>query len=261
MPCCFNWPVKKDGKQLVFSDRNDGYALHDQKNCDDIAVSDHTVPNDKNSSEDDTKELAGTDSAGCKGLNRTTLGSDDAGYKGLNRTTLGSEDTGDIGLNATANCEGVRTSGEDSSGVQSDATQCREVSACTDERMKLCSRPSDLGVAVGNSDVAPSSSNGNASCSSGGDSTSDPTLTDAPSSSSVTSAVPTSNQIDAAQTDSDVAELKKAPTEVMSPRSYALFKSELVHVPEMNLPWESMRKTTKCGCGVTFSYSIRKVQY
>lgn len=71
--------------------------------------------------------------------------------------------------------------------------------------------------------------------------------------------VPTSNQCDSAQTDSGVAELRKAPSEVMSPKSYTVFKSSLVHVPEMNLPWESMRNTTKCECGVTFSYSIRKV--
>ena len=72
--------------------------------------------------------------------------------------------------------------------------------------------------------------------------------------------VPTSNQCDSAQTDSGVAELKRAPTEVMSPKSYTVFKSSLVHVPEMNLPWGSMRNTTKCECGVTFSYSIRKVR-
>lgn len=73
--------------------------------------------------------------------------------------------------------------------------------------------------------------------------------------------VPASSQCEEAETDSDVAERKgkKPPTEVMSPRSYSFFKTSLVHVPEMNLPWESMRNTSKCGCGVTFSYSIRKV--
>ena len=72
--------------------------------------------------------------------------------------------------------------------------------------------------------------------------------------------VPVSSQCDSAQTDSNVAGLtQKAPTEVMSPRSYSVFKSGLVHVPEMNLPWESMRKSMKCACGITFSYSVRKV--
>lgn len=71
--------------------------------------------------------------------------------------------------------------------------------------------------------------------------------------------VPPSSQCESAETDSSVVGMKKAPTEVMSPRSYSFFKSSLVHVPEMNLPWESMRKTSKCGCGVTFSYSTRKV--
>ena len=71
--------------------------------------------------------------------------------------------------------------------------------------------------------------------------------------------VPASSQCEGSETDSVVAEMRKAPTEVMSPRSYSVFKSSLVHVPEMNLPWESMRKTSKCGCGVTFSYSVRKV--
>ena len=249
-PCCFNWPVTEDGKQLVFSDRNDGYTLHDQRNCDGTA---HSVPNDMNSGEDSAKGLADTDSAGCKGLNRTT----------------DSDDIGNIGFNTTANCEGVRTNGEDLASVQLDPTQCREL---TDKGMNRHRKPSDLSVATGNSDVTLSSSNGDATPATGdgssctdptSDTTSDPTVSDPtltdPPSSSVTSAVPTSNQIDAAQTDSDVAELKKAPTEIMSPRSYAVFKSELIHVPEMNLPWESMRNTTKCGCGVTFSYSVRKV--
>lgn len=74
-----------------------------------------------------------------------------------------------------------------------------------------------------------------------------------------TADVPPRCQCASAETDSGVAEFKRAPTEVMSPRSYSVFKTCLVHVPEINLPWESMRKTSKCGCGVTFSYSIRKV--
>ena len=71
--------------------------------------------------------------------------------------------------------------------------------------------------------------------------------------------VPVSSQCQGAETDSELRGMRKSPTEVMSPRSYSFFKSSLVHVAEMNLPWESMRKTSKCGCGVTFSYSIRKV--
>ncbi len=53
--------------------------------------------------------------------------------------------------------------------------------------------------------------------------------------------------------------VQKDPTEVMSPRSYSVFKNNLIHIPEMNLPWGSMRNATKCMCGVTFSYSVRKV--
>lgn len=48
-------------------------------------------------------------------------------------------------------------------------------------------------------------------------------------------------------------------TGTMSPTSFEVFKGFLVHMPEMNLPWESMRSVRKCTCGVTFSYSKRKV--
>ena len=48
-------------------------------------------------------------------------------------------------------------------------------------------------------------------------------------------------------------------TGTMSPNSFATFKGFLVHTPEMNLPWESMRSVRQCTCGVTFSFSIRKV--
>ena len=48
-------------------------------------------------------------------------------------------------------------------------------------------------------------------------------------------------------------------TGTMSPTSFEDFKGLLVHKPEMNLPWESMRSIRQCTCGVTFSYSIRKV--
>ena len=50
-------------------------------------------------------------------------------------------------------------------------------------------------------------------------------------------------------------------TGTMSPRSFATFKGFLVHTPEMNLPWESMRSVRQCNCGVSFSYSIRKVRH
>ena len=33
----------------------------------------------------------------------------------------------------------------------------------------------------------------------------------------------------------------------------------LLHVPEMNLPWQPMRSTPQCGCGVAFTFSVRKV--
>ena len=48
-------------------------------------------------------------------------------------------------------------------------------------------------------------------------------------------------------------------TGTMSPTSFEAFKGLLEHVPEMNLPWQSMRSIRQCTCGVTFSYSIRKV--
>lgn len=49
-------------------------------------------------------------------------------------------------------------------------------------------------------------------------------------------------------------------TGTMSPKSFATFKGFLVHPPQMNLPWESMRSVRQCTCGVTFSYSVRKVR-
>ena len=48
-------------------------------------------------------------------------------------------------------------------------------------------------------------------------------------------------------------------TGTMSPKSFATFKGFLVHPPQMNLPWESMRSVRQCTCGVAFSYSVRKV--
>jgi hypothetical protein len=48
-------------------------------------------------------------------------------------------------------------------------------------------------------------------------------------------------------------------TGTMSPKSYAIFKGFLVHPPQMNLPWQSMRSVRQCTCGVAFSYSVRKV--
>ncbi len=48
-------------------------------------------------------------------------------------------------------------------------------------------------------------------------------------------------------------------TGTMSPKSFATFKGFLVHPPQMNLPWESMRSVRQCTCGIAFSYSVRKV--
>ena len=48
-------------------------------------------------------------------------------------------------------------------------------------------------------------------------------------------------------------------TGTMSPKSFKTFKELLVHPPQMNLPWESMRSVRQCTCGVAFSYSVRKV--
>ena len=55
------------------------------------------------------------------------------------------------------------------------------------------------------------------------------------------------------------SELVKDPTGCLSPKSYSVFKDFLTHTPDMNLPWQSMRLTSQCSCGVSFSYSHRKV--
>ena len=55
------------------------------------------------------------------------------------------------------------------------------------------------------------------------------------------------------------SELVKDPTGCLSPKSYSVFKDFLTHTPDMNLPWQSMRLTSQCSCGVPFSYSHRKV--
>ena len=68
--------------------------------------------------------------------------------------------------------------------------------------------------------------------------------------------------LDGGQTQSrgeEEEEYSRDQTGTMSPKSFATFKGFLVHTPEMNLPWESMRSVRQCTCGVTFSYSIRKV--
>ena len=44
-----------------------------------------------------------------------------------------------------------------------------------------------------------------------------------------------------------------------SPRSYTDFKDHLEHISEMILPWESLRKHSKCSCGISFSFTARKV--
>lgn len=44
-----------------------------------------------------------------------------------------------------------------------------------------------------------------------------------------------------------------------SPRSYTDFKDHLEHIPEMILPWESLRRHSKCSCGISFSFTARKV--
>jgi hypothetical protein len=227
MPYSFDWPVNEDGKQVAYSDQDGGQVL-----CDSVhrVNQDHSEQNDRNSS-----GLTGSDGDGI-------TGSDGDGSIGLDR--VAGSDTGSTALSgAVTNCANDRTSDEDVGS---------ENSANVDNGNQHHSKPPKLDIGAGDSGFLTSySTDGPISNS---------TLTDPSSSSSVSSAVPTSSQCDTAQTDSDVAELKKAPTEVMSPRSYALFKSGLVHVPEMNLPWESMRTTTKCCCGVTFSYSVRKVR-
>ncbi len=49
------------------------------------------------------------------------------------------------------------------------------------------------------------------------------------------------------------------PTGCLSPTSYSTFKGFLNHTPDLNLPWQSMRSVSQCGCGMAFSYSRRKV--
>lgn len=50
------------------------------------------------------------------------------------------------------------------------------------------------------------------------------------------------------------------PTGSLSPTSYSTFKDFLNHTPDLNLPWQSMRSVSQCGCGMPFSYSRRKVR-
>ena len=50
-----------------------------------------------------------------------------------------------------------------------------------------------------------------------------------------------------------------SPASRLSPESYTFFKERLNHVPEMNLPWQSMRSVWQCPCGTAFSFSTRKV--
>ena len=79
---------------------------------------------------------------------------------------------------------------------------------------------------------------------------------------SLTLAIPVvSPQDDNARGDSAAAadHCRVSPSEVLSPKSYSIFKTNLLHVPEMNLPWALMRTAHKCSCGVTFSYSTKKV--
>lgn len=73
--------------------------------------------------------------------------------------------------------------------------------------------------------------------------------------------IPVSTQCSGARGEEAVAHIsdKDELTEVMSPRSYSVFKNNLIHVSEMNLPWAPMRTASQCGCGVTFSYSTKKV--
>lgn len=56
-----------------------------------------------------------------------------------------------------------------------------------------------------------------------------------------------------------VSHSEKDPTGTMSPKSYSVFKDYLVHPAEMNLPWQTMRSVAQCSCGISFSYSVRKV--
>ena len=64
----------------------------------------------------------------------------------------------------------------------------------------------------------------------------------------------------AAATEPDPEDHSTDRTGTMSPKSFATFKGFLVHPPQMNLPWESMRSVRQCTCGVAFSYSVRKVR-
>lgn len=76
-----------------------------------------------------------------------------------------------------------------------------------------------------------------------------------------TTSIPVCTRCNRTKTETNMAETnsRKKPTDVMSPSSYSMFKESLLHVPELNLPWEPLRTASRCGCGVTFSYSTRKV--
>ena len=52
---------------------------------------------------------------------------------------------------------------------------------------------------------------------------------------------------------------ERSATALLSPLTYTSFKDHLEHIPEMNLPWQSMRSVHKCCCGTAFSFAIRKV--
>ena len=165
------------------------------------------------------------------------------------------EESLEAGENSVA-AEGVTQNGSDES--RDVEVQDKEItSEKTDERRELAlDRPNSSG----DKDVADS--NGTSTVASGSSGEADvstsrkrPTLTiDIPA------APPTCNKVRGDIAAGDTGDsLRLSPSEVLSPRSYSVFKNNLLHVPEMNLPWALLRTSSKCSCGVAFSYSTRKV--
>ena len=68
-----------------------------------------------------------------------------------------------------------------------------------------------------------------------------------------------SDHIDPSQPGSDSQVRSALAVSRLSPESYSTFKDHLDHVPEMNLPWQSLRSVCQCTCGVAFSFATRKV--
>lgn len=72
---------------------------------------------------------------------------------------------------------------------------------------------------------------------------------------------PATCSINSRETDtgSSSSEQNTPPDKQHQHRSPVIMREMLLHVPEMNLPWTPLRGVTQCECGVTFSFTKRKV--